>query len=57
MLVFTGALSNLIDRMVYGYTVDYFLILTGVINLADVMIVAGFVIYFVDRKKFVKLES
>ena len=53
-LIFFGALSNLIDRVLYGYTIDYFLILTGVINLADVMIALGFVIYFVYSKNFVK---
>ena len=36
-----GALSNLIDRIIYGHTVDYILIFTGIINLADVLIVMG----------------
>ena len=44
-LVFFGALSNLIDRLLYQHTVDYILIFTAVLNLADVMIVAGFLIY------------
>ena len=48
--VLAGALSNLIDRIVYGHTVDYVLIFTGVINLADVMIVGGFVVYFLMMK-------
>jgi len=52
-LVFFGALSNLIDRLLYQHTVDYMLIFTAVLNLADVMIVAGFLIYllFSTHKK------
>jgi lipoprotein signal peptidase len=46
ILILAGAVSNLIDRIVYHHTVDYFLILTGIINLADVMIVGGFILFF-----------
>ncbi len=46
ILIITGAASNLIDRIFFGYTLDYLLILTGVINLADIMIVVGFGLYF-----------
>jgi lipoprotein signal peptidase len=50
-LVFLGALSNWYDRVVYGSTVDYFRLVTGIINLADVLIVSGFVLYFFSIKK------
>jgi lipoprotein signal peptidase len=50
-LIFAGALSNLLDRILYNHTVDYFLILTAVINLADVMIVVGFVIYWLYKSE------
>lgn len=43
MAIITGALSNLYDRLVYQKTVDYLLISTGVINLADIAIVVGFI--------------
>lgn len=43
--IFLGALSNLLDRLYFHHTIDYILILTGVINLADIMIVGGFIIY------------
>ena len=46
VLVLSGAISNLIDRLLYQYTIDYIRIFTGVINLADCLIVAGFVLYF-----------
>ncbi|MFA6486122.1 MAG: signal peptidase II [Candidatus Magasanikbacteria bacterium] len=50
-LIFFGALSNLIDRVCFGYTVDYFFILTGYINLADVMIVVGFILFFAHSRR------
>ena len=40
-LIFAGAISNFIDRVLFGVTIDYLRVLTGVINLADVMIVVG----------------
>ncbi|MBI5729177.1 MAG: signal peptidase II [Candidatus Magasanikbacteria bacterium] len=50
-LILTGAISNLADRIVYYATVDYWRIFTGVINLADVLIVLGFVVYFLAPRK------
>lgn len=41
VLIILGALSNLFDRVFFGYTIDYFLVLTSVFNLADVLVVAG----------------
>ena len=41
LLIIAGAISNLIDRILFATTIDYFRILTGVINLGDVIIVAG----------------
>lgn len=46
-IILTGALSNFADRIIYHHTVDYFLTLTSLYNLADVMIVAGFAIYLI----------
>jgi len=41
-LVFFGALSNLIDRVVHGFTTDYVLVFSrSVLNIADVMIFVG----------------
>jgi len=50
ILIISGAASNLIDRILLGYTVDYFLILTGIINFADIMIVVGFGLYLLTYK-------
>lgn len=46
-----GAISNLIDRIAYGKTIDYFLVLTGIINLGDVMIVGGILLFLIQSIK------
>lgn len=51
--IIAGALSNLIDRIIYGKTVDYILIFTGVINAADVLIVFGFLLYLLYSSNYV----
>ena len=51
MAVISGAVSNLVDRLVYNKTIDYILIFTGVINLADVIIIAGFLLLYFTHKR------
>lgn len=53
VLIICGATSNLIDRILFGFTTDYLLLLTGVINLADIMIVGGFGLFVFVKKKAV----
>ncbi|MFA5188808.1 MAG: signal peptidase II [Patescibacteria group bacterium] len=51
-LIILGALSNLLDRLFYGYVIDYINIrIWPVFNLADVMIVAGIFIYILSEFK------
>ena len=52
-----GALSYLIDRILYHFTVDYLLIYTSIINVADSMIVIGFILYFVSRSTDTRANS
>lgn len=47
--VLIGACSNVFDRVMYHATVDYILILTGVFNIADFLIIAGFVLLIWKR--------
>lgn len=47
-LLAAGAVSNLMDRVASGATVDYIRILTGVFNLADFYIVIGALLLFVN---------
>lgn len=44
ILVLLGGVGNIIDRITYGYTVDYLLLASRLaINVSDVLIVAGVV--------------
>jgi len=49
IFLFFGALSNLFDRIVYNATIDYWLLGTGIINLADLMIIFGIYLIFKNR--------
>ncbi len=49
--VIIGAVDNLIDRMINGFTTDYLMFFkTSVINLADVLIVLGAIMILVYYK-------
>lgn len=49
--VFAGALNNLIDRLINGFTTDYLMFFrTSVINLSDTLIVLGVMIILVYYK-------
>ena len=55
-LVIIGALSNLIDRFIFGYVIDYInIFIWPIFNLADCLIVAGILIYIVNEIKFKKV--
>ena len=49
-LLVLGALSNFLDRLIFGATTDYIRVFTGVINLADGLIVAGMIL-MINRQK------
>ncbi len=40
-LITAGAISNLIDRIIYGITIDYIRIFTSILNIADIAIIIG----------------
>ena len=51
-LIYGGLIDNLIDRVIYGYVIDYFKILLGsynfpIFNLADMAIVVGFILVII----------
>jgi len=51
-LLIIGALSNFVDRFLYGYVVDYInIFIWPIFNLADVMIVVGIFIHLFHLKK------
>ena len=49
-LIVAGAVSNFVDRVLWGATIDYLRVLTGVINLADVGIVVGASLLLIKEK-------
>lgn len=51
IIIIAGALSNFIDRILFSATIDYLRFFTGVINMADVMIVGGVALLFVCYRK------
>ncbi len=50
-LIIAGAISNLIDRVFFGFVIDYFRVFTSVINIADIMIIVGGLILIVQGLK------
>lgn len=55
--ILSGALSNFIDRLFFLHTIDYLFILTGFINLGDILIVSGLALYFVRLSKLKNQNS
>jgi signal peptidase II len=50
-ILITGAILNFIDRIRYGFVIDYFnLKYFTVFNLADIMIVIGVIILIINQK-------
>jgi len=47
-LIIIGAVSNLLDRLLYGFVIDYLnIFIWPVFNLADVMVVGGVILYLI----------
>lgn len=53
LIILIGAAGNMFDRIIYGFTVDYLLIVSRLaINFSDILIVAGVAgILFATRKQ------
>lgn len=49
LLVLSGGVANLIERLWFGYVVDYIFILNGVMNLADIYIIVGAIMLLVSQ--------
>ncbi len=51
-LIVVGAIGNLIDRIQYGFTIDYIILFgRSAINLADILIFIGIGLLFFTQKK------
>lgn len=49
-VVLTGAVSNALDRLVYKTVIDFFVLGPWVINLADIFIIIGVLLYLQPRQ-------
>ena len=52
LLIIFGGISNLFDRMYFGYVIDWINISISTFNIADIMIVLGIVCLIFRFKKF-----
>lgn len=50
-LICAGALSNMLDRIIYQYVIDYLRLITSMFNLADVYILVGVFILLREQWK------
>ena len=51
VFIIDGAISNYIDRALFGVTIDYLRVVTGVINIADVMIAGGAILLLLSQRQ------
>lgn len=51
MLILVGAIGNIIDRLVWGYVIDYLDVNYFICNLADIFIFIGAMLLVVDMVK------
>ena len=58
VLIIVGAISNIIDRLRFGYVIDYLNIaFWPVFNIADIMVIAGVAILLVKGIRETKKEN
>jgi lipoprotein signal peptidase len=55
-LIFAGAASNILERVILGYVKDWIYILTGIFNFADGYIIAGMLL-LLFQSKITNLQS
>lgn len=54
-LIFLGGLSNFIDRIIYGFVIDWITfskIQFPIFNIADIMVITGLLLFFYKKFKF-----
>lgn len=58
ILIMFGAISNWLDRVVFGITIDYVRVATSVLNIADLMIGLGaLLIVFATRVRAISADT
>lgn len=56
-LILAGAISNLMDRLLFSATIDYLRLITSVINLADILVVGGAALLILNEYKNKKISA
>lgn len=56
-LIVAGGISNLIERIYFGYVTDYFFLFNGVLNLADVYIFLGAILGIIPKTNSEKFNQ
>jgi len=54
VLIFSGAISNIGERILNGFVIDFIHIHTGVFNIADFFIILGILLLFFSKEELIK---
>lgn len=54
VLIFSGAISNIGERLLNGFVIDFIHIHTGVFNIADFFIILGILLLFFSKEELIK---
>ena len=54
VLIISGAVSNIGERILNGYVIDFIHIHTGVFNIADFFIILGILFLFFSKEELIK---
>ena len=54
VLIFSGAVSNIGERILNGFVIDFIHIHTGVFNIADFFIILGILLLFFSKEELTK---
>ena len=57
ILIVSGGLANVFERIFLNHVVDYIFILSGVLNLADLYIIVGALLVVIDKNIFKKTST
>lgn len=54
VLILSGAVSNIAERILNGFVIDFIHIHTGVFNIADFFIILGILLLFFSKEELIK---
>ena len=54
VLIISGAVSNIGERILNGFVIDFIHIQTGIFNIADFLIILGMIFLFFSKEELIK---